>query len=186
MVRQIAHCLSHEAESETLWPEHVQKVAWTWNTQVKDTRSRSPFEILFGQLPWFPLDNQTGRPGYESDDLTQVNDHRIALLAGLCNQVQQQITDEHEISIRPQDRKPRHYQIGDLVLLHNSKLEKQWSGKFRICWSGPFTVSAVRPGGAYVLSVISGNNAELAFKGRPVNHLRLRPYRSRTTAGILA
>ncbi|KAG9290878.1 hypothetical protein G9A89_011028 [Geosiphon pyriformis] len=41
--------------------------------------------------------------------------------------------------------------IGDKVLLHHTKAEKQWSGKFDPKWDGPFYIKKILGNGAYKL-----------------------------------
>nr|GEY78130.1 reverse transcriptase domain-containing protein [Tanacetum cinerariifolium] len=64
--------------------------------------------------------------------------------------------------------KDRVFNIGDQVLLFNSRL-KIFSGKLKTCWSGPFTITQVFPYGTIELSQTDGPN----FK---VNGHRLKQY----------
>ncbi|KAG9290245.1 hypothetical protein G9A89_022221 [Geosiphon pyriformis] len=41
--------------------------------------------------------------------------------------------------------------IGDKVLLHRTKVEKQWSRKFDPKWDGPFHIEEILGNGAYKL-----------------------------------
>ncbi|KAG9286070.1 hypothetical protein G9A89_022747 [Geosiphon pyriformis] len=45
------------------------------------------------------------------------------------------------------------FKIGDQVLLHRTKAEKQWSGKFDPKWDGPFHIHEVLGNGAYKLQL---------------------------------
>nr|GFA28348.1 reverse transcriptase domain-containing protein [Tanacetum cinerariifolium] len=53
--------------------------------------------------------------------------------------------------------KNRIYNVGDQVLLFNSRL-KIFSGKLKTCWSGPFTISKVYPYGTAKLAHADGSN----------------------------
>jgi hypothetical protein len=63
---------------------------------------------------------------------------------------------------------PRDFQVGDLVLLFNSRL-RIFPGKLKSRWSGPFTVQKVYPFGAIDI----GNSSCETFK---VNGQRLKHY----------
>ncbi|GJY92228.1 reverse transcriptase domain-containing protein [Tanacetum coccineum] len=67
-----------------------------------------------------------------------------------------------------QDNKERIFNVGDQVLLFNSRL-KIFSGKLKSRWSGPFTITEVYPYGTAKLSHADGSN----FK---VNCHRLKHY----------
>ncbi|KAG9293081.1 hypothetical protein G9A89_016443 [Geosiphon pyriformis] len=47
--------------------------------------------------------------------------------------------------------KPVEFKIGDKVLLHCTKVEKQWSKKFDPKWDGPFHIEEILGNGAYKL-----------------------------------
>ncbi|KAG9299562.1 hypothetical protein G9A89_020733 [Geosiphon pyriformis] len=47
--------------------------------------------------------------------------------------------------------KPVEFKIGDKVLLHYTKTEKQWSGKFNPKWNGPFHIEEILGNRAYKL-----------------------------------
>nr|GEV84299.1 peroxidase 64 [Tanacetum cinerariifolium] len=63
--------------------------------------------------------------------------------------------------------KNRIFNVGDRVLLFNSRL-KIFSGKLKICWSGPFTITKVFPYGTVELSQPDGPNFKV--NGHRVKH----------------
>ncbi|CAL1371013.1 unnamed protein product [Linum trigynum] len=65
-------------------------------------------------------------------------------------------------------RGPKGFQVGDRVLLYNSRL-KLFPGKLRSRWSGPFTVTQVFPYGTIEI-------ANLQTKPFKVNDQRLKLY----------
>ncbi|CAG8799924.1 27736_t:CDS:1, partial [Dentiscutata erythropus] len=62
---------------------------------------------------------------------------------------------------------------GDKVLLYDSRLDKQWSGKLDKRWKGPFTVEKRLDKESYILSNEFGNLKE------PIYSDRLKLFRSR-------
>nr|GEY84188.1 reverse transcriptase domain-containing protein [Tanacetum cinerariifolium] len=88
----------------------------------------------------------------------------------LCDQAYENSLIYKEKTKRLHDTKikDRVFNIGDRVLLFNSRL-KIFAGKLRSRWSGPFTISHVFPYGTVELSQPDGPN----FK---VNGYRLKHY----------
>ena len=195
MNQQIRRSLAHGAHPESAWSDHVQVAAWSWNSQIKAIRGRSPFEILFGQFPRFPLANKLDPVPYAADLPVEIDEHRVSLLRNLRSDVHKRMLKDHDFSERFDPRpEPRQYRIGDQVLVYRSNLDKQWSGKFKSRWDGPFRISKIRPGGAYVLVHVPTRSPHMSrldlhaspvYGGRPVNHLRLKPYRMRSAAGAI-
>nr|GEV78940.1 reverse transcriptase domain-containing protein [Tanacetum cinerariifolium] len=109
----------------------------------------------------------------DATKLHPTGDHRkvqINKLNELCDQAYENSFIYKEITKRLHDSKikDRVFNIGDIVLLFNSRL-KIFSGKLKSRWSGPFTISQVYPYGTVELSQPNGPN----FK---VNGHRLKHY----------
>ena len=64
----------------------------------------------------------------------------------------------------------------DLVLVHDSRLDKQHTEKLADRWGGPYIVEKVHNGGAYVLKESDGSELKIAVTGN-----RLKRYRSKET-----
>ena len=54
---------------------------------------------------------------------------------------------------------------GDLVLVHDSRLDKQHTEKLADRWGGPYVVEKVHDGGAYVLKELDGSELKIAVAG---------------------
>ena len=65
------------------------------------------------------------------------------------------------------------YQKGDKVLIYDSRLDKQWSGKLDKKWKGPFTIEKRLDKGSYILSNDYGLMKE------PIHSDRLKLFRNR-------
>ncbi len=76
---------------------------------------------------------------------------------------------DHEYSIRD-----FHFQPGDLVLMHNTQIEKALNRKMRARYLGPLVILGRNKGGAYLLCKLDG-----ATFARPVATFRLLPYFTR-------
>lgn len=168
---------------------------WSWNSQIKAIRGCSPFEILFGQFPRFPLANKLDPVPYAADLLVEIDEHQVSLLRNLCTDVHNCMLKDHDFSESFDPcPKPCQYRIGDQVLVYRSNLDKQWSGKFKSRWDGPFRISKIHPGGAYVLVHIPTCSPCMScldlhtspvYGGCPVNHLCLKPYQMQSAASTI-
>ncbi|KAG9293900.1 hypothetical protein G9A89_019238 [Geosiphon pyriformis] len=71
------------------------------------------------------------------------------------------------------------FKIGNKVLLHRTKAEKQWSGKFENKWDRPFFIHKVLGNGSYKLRLDDKILAKVAHKDR------LKHYHSRNNPELL-
>lgn len=177
MVRQLARIIQWDGLAEHAWASILDRVTWTWRTQIKQTRGVSPFEILFGQrarLPW----DQDHTTMMDMEEREEIDEERRGILEVLRATVRQRILNEHQWSTEAAGLPlPRNYEVGDEVLVHQSALLKQWSGKLSPRWKGPFVIFEALPGGAYRLSEEVEGQWKRYYGGRPVNHSRLKPYK---------
>jgi len=59
--------------------------------------------------------------------------------------------------------------IGDLILLFNSVLKKQWSRKLDNRWLGPYRIRAIKKErGTYLLEELDGRELKLPFPGEMI------------------
>jgi len=56
-------------------------------------------------------------------------------------------------------------EIGDMVLLYNSSLEKQWSQKLKNKWLGPYKIREIGETGTYLLNELDGMELQRIFAG---------------------
>ena len=66
------------------------------------------------------------------------------------------------------------FEIGDKVLYYEAAKEKQWSGKLRPKWKGPYYIYQVLSNGSYKLRTLDGKILVI-----PVNRSLLKIYRDR-------
>nr|GEY50899.1 reverse transcriptase domain-containing protein [Tanacetum cinerariifolium] len=105
-------------------------------------------------------------------DLKTASDHRKLQLNEL-NELRDQayensvIYKERTKKLHDSKIKNRIFNVGDQVLLFNSRL-KIFSGKLKIRWSGPFTITQVFPYGTVELSQPNGPNFKV--NGHHVKH----------------
>jgi len=56
-------------------------------------------------------------------------------------------------------------EIGDMVLLYNSSLDKQWSPKFKNKWLGPYKIREIGETGTYLLNEPDGRELQGILPG---------------------
>ena len=66
------------------------------------------------------------------------------------------------------------YKEGDKVLIHDTRLDKQWSGKLETRWKGPFTVQKKLDKGSYIINNQFGQPLK-----EPIHSDRLKLYQDR-------
>ncbi|KAF9323017.1 hypothetical protein BG006_001833 [Podila minutissima] len=92
---------------------------------------------------------------YVADLPMDIDVDHAARLPGLHKTIHAHLIADHEFKdVHDPHPEPCAYQIGELVLVYQSSLDKQWSGKFALWWLRPYLIAKVRPGGAYMLTNI--------------------------------
>jgi len=65
--------------------------------------------------------------------------------------------------------------VGDLVLLYNSVLDKQWSQKLKNRWNGPYKIREIRQDrGTYLLSELDGTEMKGIYAGDRIKKFNTR------------
>ena len=67
-------------------------------------------------------------------------------------------------------------QQGDMVLLHDTKLDTQWSQKLNMRWTGPLLISQVHPNGTYKLTELDSTPLAVTHHGSRLKLFHPREY----------
>nr|GEX05338.1 reverse transcriptase domain-containing protein [Tanacetum cinerariifolium] len=158
------------------WSDKLDDALWVFHTAYKTPIGCTPYKLVYGKACHLlvELEHKTYWALKHSNfNLKTAGDHRkiqINELNELRDQAYENSLIYKEITKRIHDSKIKNrvFNIGDRVLLYNSRL-KIFSGKLKSRWSGSFTISQVFPYDTVELSQPNGPN----FK---VNGHRLKHY----------
>nr|GFB49494.1 reverse transcriptase domain-containing protein [Tanacetum cinerariifolium] len=168
--------ISDCGENRASWSDKLDDALWAFRTTFKTPIGCTLYKLVYGKACHLPIELE--HKAYWAlkhcnYDLLTTGDHRKANLNEL-NELRDQayenslIYKEKMKRIRDSKIKDRVFNVGDRVLLFNSRL-KIFLGKLKTRWSGPFTITQVFLYGTVELSQIDGPN----FKG---NGHRLKHY----------
>lgn len=157
------------------WAVKLDDALWAYRTAYKTPLGTTPFNLVYGKSCHLPVELE-----YSGFWATKLMNFDIKTAAER-RMVQLNELDEIRLNAYENtkiykertkawhDRKiiPRDFAAGDKVLLFNSRL-KLFPGKLKSRWSGPFTITEVRPYGAVVLEE---NGRKFTVNGQ-----RLKPY----------
>nr|GEX50242.1 reverse transcriptase domain-containing protein [Tanacetum cinerariifolium] len=163
-------------ENRASWSDKLDDALWTFRTAYKTPIGCTPYKLVYKKACHLliKLEHKAyWALKHANFDLQTAGDHRkvqLNELNELCDQAYENSLIYKEKTKRLHDSKikDRVFNIGDRVLLFNSRL-KNFSGKLKPRWYGPFNISHVFSYGTVKLSQPDGPN----FK---VNGHRLKHY----------
>ena len=139
------------------WNEYISSILFAYRTSEHSTTKYTPFFLNYGREAILPIENEPLKDigNYDLEEtilqrafilnelLPQYHDKARELI----KQSQKKSEQRHKVKMK----KEIQYTKGDLVLLYDSKLDKQWSGKLDTKWKGPFEVHERLSQGSYIL-----------------------------------
>nr|GFB05705.1 reverse transcriptase domain-containing protein [Tanacetum cinerariifolium] len=147
-------------ENRALWTDKVDDALWAFRTDFKTPIGCTPYRLVYGKYCHLPLElehKSYWALKHANFDLKTARDHRKLRLHELRDQAYENslIYKERTKKLHDSKIKNRIFNVGDQVLLFNSRL-KIFSGKLKIRWSGPFTITEVYPYGTAKLAHVDG------------------------------
>nr|GEZ70896.1 reverse transcriptase domain-containing protein [Tanacetum cinerariifolium] len=137
-------------ENRASWSDKLEDALWAFRTAFKTLVGCTPYCLVYGKACHLPLELEYKAYWalkHVNFDLKTAGDHRKLQLNEL-NELRDQayenlfIYKERTKKLRDDKIKNRIFNVGDRVLLFNSRL-KIFSGKLKSRWSGPFTISEI-------------------------------------------
>eukprot|EP00253_Pinus_taeda_P029935 PITA_29935 len=155
------------------------EAAWAYNTIWKTTTGFTPYELVYGKKALLSIEFEysTLRLAAKLDlDLSHAQQDRLLQLNGLDEQRMQALLHSEVIQLQRKIWHDRHlnekqFQPGDWVLLYDSRY-KDFKGKMRTRWLGPYTVEKCNDNGSVLIRTINEEAVPMIVNGR-----RLKIYR---------
>nr|GEV97790.1 hypothetical protein [Tanacetum cinerariifolium] len=135
-------------ENRASWSDKLDDALWAFRTTYKTPIVCTPYKLVYGKACHLPVELEHKAYWtlkHANFDLKTAGDHKkvqINKLNELCDQAYKNPLIYKEKTKRLHDSKIKNrvFNIGDIILLFNSRL-KIFSGKLKSRWSGPFTIS---------------------------------------------
>nr|GEY25723.1 reverse transcriptase domain-containing protein [Tanacetum cinerariifolium] len=126
-------------ENHASWSDKLDDALWAFRTTFKTPIGCTPYKLVYGKACHLAIELE----------------HKAYWDLKHCNY--DLLTAEKTKRIHDSKIKDRVFNVGDRVLLFNSRL-KIFSGKLKTRWSRPFTITQVFPYGTVELSQTEGPN----------------------------
>ncbi|GJX89279.1 reverse transcriptase domain-containing protein [Tanacetum coccineum] len=132
-------------ENRASWSDKLEDALWAFRTTFKTPIGCTPYKLVYWKACHPPIElehNAYWALKHCNFDLKTGGDHRKVQMNELRDQAYENslINKEKTKKIHDSKIKNRVFNVGDRVLLFNSRL-KIFSGKLKTRWTGPFTVT---------------------------------------------
>lgn len=178
----------------TKWPDYVHHVFFADRVTVRQATGFSPYYLIYGTHPTLPLDLYEATflvEGFRKDITTEeLITLRTRQLAKMKSDVLEAEKRLHQSRLRSKEVfeekfskriRREDFNPGELVLVRNSRIEKELNRKAKPRYIGPYEVVRRTIGGSYVLKELDGTISRVTIAG-----FRLIPYYPRLGEEILA
>jgi Integrase zinc binding domain/Integrase core domain len=164
------------------WDNYVSSILFAYRTNKQSTTKYTPFFLNYGRDARLPIevDGQQEMMEYNLENTVLQRAYELVDQLPLHHQKardsiqqSQKLQERRHLKKIPQIIK---YKEGDKVLMYDSRLDKQWSGKLDTKWKGPFVIHKCLDKGTYALK----NQFGPALK-ELVHADRLKLYKDRST-----
>jgi RNase H-like domain found in reverse transcriptase/Integrase zinc binding domain/Reverse transcriptase (RNA-dependent DNA polymerase) len=135
----LCQMLSRYVDQETHlnWADSLPKVTFAYNASVHATTKETPFFLMFGRQPRFPMDGSLDLPAGDYHASEILSTMEIAWTIARDEIEKSQIQYKHRYD---RSRTGKEYNVGDCVLLENSMKKIGLSPKLQPKYTGPYEV----------------------------------------------
>ena len=144
----------------------INPTLWAYHTSFRTSTGTTPYSLIYGAEAVLPIEVELPSLRISLRGQISNDDYRVARLTqlDLLDEKRQQAYDHLTIYQNHLKRNfnkkvhPRQFQVGDMVLKENIKVQtnKEKKNKFEPTWLGPYVVSASFGSRAYQLSTPEG------------------------------
>eukprot|EP00253_Pinus_taeda_P003803 PITA_03803 len=161
------------------WADRLVEATWAYNTTRKTTTSFTPYELVYGKRTLLSIEFEynTLRMAAQLDlDLSHAQQERLMQLNGLDEIRMQALLHSEVTQLQRKVWHDRHlndkqFQLGDWALLYDSR-HKDFKGKLRTRWLGPYAVEKCNDNGSVLIQTIDEEAIPMLVNGH-----RLKIYR---------
>eukprot|EP00253_Pinus_taeda_P013450 PITA_13450 len=154
------------------WEDRLVEATWAYNTTWKTTTGFTPYELVYGKkvLLSIEFEYNTLRVAAQLDlDLSHAQRERLLQLNGLDEQRMQALLHSEVVQLQMKIWHDRHlnekqFQPGDWALLYDSRY-KDFKGKLRTRWLGPYTVERCNDNGSSLIRTIDEEAIPMLVSG---------------------
>ena len=149
-----------------VWPDELPRILWAYRITVRTPIGETPFKLAYGSEAVIPAKVLVANHRvmkYQDEE----NEEQLHLNLDLIDEVrmdaEQRTTRYKSLMVRQYDAmvKPRHFNIGDLVLKRVSLATRNpVRGKLGPNWEGPYRVINFKRQGSYYLEPLDGRKLE--------------------------
>jgi len=143
------------------WADRLVEATWAYNTTWKSTTNFTPYELVYGKKALLSIEFEynTLRVAAQLDlDLNHAQREILLQLNGLDEQRMQTLLHSEVVQLQRKIWHDRHlnekqFHSRDWVLLYDSRY-KDFKGKLRTRWLGPYTMEKCHDNGSVVIRII--------------------------------
>jgi hypothetical protein len=161
--------LAKISEKPSDWPNHLHAVLWADRITTRQSTGYPPFYLVYGWDCVLPIEIST--LSWATTDWEQIKTTADLLFerAKQLERRESELEKAEAALLRSRMKNKAYFDanrrarprsqnivVGDLVLLHNTRLVKQHTDKFEDRWLGPYRVTAITALGTYKLAELDG------------------------------
>ncbi|GBG80559.1 hypothetical protein CBR_g31019 [Chara braunii] len=152
---------------ENQWPKHLRAAFFVENITIKRSTKYAPATLWYGRHATLPIESflkTWRRQDMEStlsfEELLDLRARQVGIAEERIQEAADRVSDSRLEDKERWDLLPRvrkePLEVGDVVVLYDSSLEKQWLRKLDKRWLGPYRIRRCGQHGAYEIEELNG------------------------------